>query len=109
MNIQIHKPKTPLLLVLAALSAFSNTALANNTNYNTKTFAADCRLFNGAPQIFENSVTCKKSGGQSIICLRQSDTVRGCKLENNLPAQTTTRPQKQHHQPSADFLNKTLR
>lgn len=95
MDTQIIKnPKTPFLLVLAALSIFSNTALANNTKYSTKAFSTDCRLFNGVSQIFENSVTCKKSGGQSIICLRQGDTVSGCKLENSLPNQTTTSPKK---------------
>lgn len=98
----IKKTKTPFLLILAALAGFSGTALADNTKYTTQTFSADCRLFNGISQVFENSVTCKKSGGQSIICLRQSDAVRGCKLENNLPAQTTAKPQKQQ-QPSADF------
>lgn len=109
MNIQIiKKTKTSFLLVLAALSVFSDTALANNTNYNTKTFSADCLLFNGVSQIFENSVTCKKSSGQFIICLRQGDAVSGCKLENSLPDQATARPQKQRNQPGAGFMNKAL-
>ena len=104
----IKKTRTPFLLVLAALAGFSDTALADNTNYSTKAFSADCLLFNGVLQLFENSVTCKKSGGQSIICLRQGDAVIGCKLENGLPDQTKPRLRKQHNQPSADFLNKAL-
>lgn len=104
----IKKTKTPFLFILAALVGFSDTALADNTNYTTQTFSADCLLFNGISQIFENSVTCKKAGGQSIICLRQDDAVSGCKLENSLPDQTTARPQNQQHQSSADFLNKAL-
>lgn len=91
----IKKTKAPFLLVLAALSAFSGSASANNTKYSPKTFSADCLLYSGVSQIFENSVTCKKNGGQSIICLRQGDAVSGCKLENSLPDQTTARPKKQ--------------
>lgn len=98
----ITKTKTPILLLLAALAGFANTALADNHNYNTTTFVADCQLFNGVSKIFENSVTCKKSDGQSIVCLRQGDAVSGCKLEDSLPGQTTATP------PSADFFNQTL-
>lgn len=95
MDIQIIKnTKAPFLLVLAALSVFSDTALANNTNYSPKTFSADCLLYNGVSLIFENSVTCEKNEGESIICLRQGNAVSGCKLENSLPGQTTARPQK---------------
>lgn len=93
----ITKTKTSFLLVLAALAGFSDTALAGNTNYNTQTFSADCHLFNGVTQIFENSVSCKKSGAQSIICLRQGDAVTGCKLEQGLPAQTAAKPRKQQN------------
>lgn len=108
MNIQIiKKPKTPFLLVLAALYAFSDTASANNINYSTKMFSADCRLFKGVLQIFKNSVTCKKNKNQSIICLRQGDAISGCKFENNLADQTTAKPQKP--QPSTDFMNKAPR
>jgi len=109
MNTQIiKKPRVQFLLLLAALAGFSDAALADETNYSAKTFSADCLLFGGVTQIFENSVTCKKSGGQSIICLHQGDAVRGCKLENSLPDQTKPRLQKQHNQPSADFMNKAL-